>query len=626
MSCAWRPWQHQVLRATVCICMVLTLAVNSHYRVNAENAAAAWRERAVASEEASREIHVLKTRANQGVTESRAQAHHANMLLSTERAHALLSAERSRLNEAQASIKRLQHDNSTSVSELALLRKLVNDARADHASLGKQLLQERERTLAAMEQLQHAHKERSAQLTLFKRIREAVKIAHGHLDAIHDDVAIASASKTDQTPQLETPPSDGYVNQKTSTQKRSNQKKWTRAGNEVKPTISGSGANSVPSLSPLAPHVPLDASVALEMGHPRCLFVTGGPRTYLHGINCINRRLDVLGSHFPLLTMVEPEDEAYMRAHVGVNSHPQSRLMPWRRFPDRRNRTESWRFRSPHVMDKMNLLGMPFQRVVWIDADIFVARNIDELCALPEDVRFASAVDHQPKNYGKGVVSSPGHCWSASGKDFAAKFSCSAQHCPRFANISTSPYGRPYVGLRAKSSSKCPYIPNTGVMVLSPLTVNAFNEKVVQPLVQGRISSYDETDQGAFATLVYGKQLFGDSLMRLHPMYNTLARNLRHSEVSWNLSKSIRGALVHFSRESRPWSNIPNEGSYASGPWVSACGVLLCNSVAGAYSRFQKSAGMGAYADIIDKGWERWCKLHNHTANASRNVQSHRDA
>ena len=146
---------------------------------------------------------------------------------------------------------------------------------------------------------------------------------------------------------------------------------------------------------------------AEKLGNPRCAFVTGGPREYLAGLNCMGRRLEALGSKHPLLIMVEPEDEVYMRRHLVVNSHPSSAVLAWARFPEKVNRTTSWRYRGAHVMDKMNLFGMPFRRLVWIDADVFIRRSVDELCELPEDIEFATTLDAEGK---------PTQCWPKRGK------------------------------------------------------------------------------------------------------------------------------------------------------------------------------------------------------------------
>ena len=80
--------------------------------------------------------------------------------------------------------------------------------------------------------------------------------------------------------------------------------------------------------APPGMHVPVDAAAAARLGHPRCAFVTGGPREYLPGINCIGHQLDALGSRYPLLVMAEEAQEAFMRRHVVLSSHPSSVSTP----------------------------------------------------------------------------------------------------------------------------------------------------------------------------------------------------------------------------------------------------------------------------------------------------------
>ena len=72
---------------------------------------------------------------------------------------------------------------------------------------------------------------------------------------------------------------------------------------------------------------------------------------------------------------------------------------------------------------------------------------------------------------------------------------------------------------------RCPYIIQSGVMMLRPLNLTAFNALVVDPIRAGLVSSYDSGDQGIISTLLYGpRRLFGDAYMRIHPMYNVIAR------------------------------------------------------------------------------------------------------
>ena len=46
------------------------------------------------------------------------------------------------------------------------------------------------------------------------------------------------------------------------------------------------------------------------------------------------------------------------------------------------------------MLDKLNILGAPFGRVVWLDTDVLVRRNVDELCGPRWDgVSFAAALN-----------------------------------------------------------------------------------------------------------------------------------------------------------------------------------------------------------------------------------------
>ena len=147
-------------------------------------------------------------------------------------------------------------------------------------------------------------------------------------------------------------------------------------------------------MSELHDPLPPSAAVRLRAGTPPCAFVTAGPRAYAPAMSCVAKRLEAVGSRFPLLTFVEEEDEAYMREHVYASNHSQSAVLPWRAFPTRVTGLGTIGIRGARTMDKMNLLGLSaLRRVVWIDADAFVRENIDALCELPERVRFAAALN-----------------------------------------------------------------------------------------------------------------------------------------------------------------------------------------------------------------------------------------
>lgn len=310
-------------------------------------------------------------------------------------------------------------------------------------------------------------------------------------------------------------------------------------------------------------HTPVSKADLAAFPRPRCAFVTGGPREYLPGINCISRRLQALNSSYPILVMVEPEDELYMRRHAVTSSHPSSAVLPWRRFPDPNNRTSSWRYRSAHVLDKLNLFGMPLQRVVWLDADVFLRRNVDELCELPDDVQLATGLDAE---------GAPRKCWPKRGT------------CPSYCQkaFNHSQMSRTYVGWHISTWSpppdRCPYILQSGVMVITPFNVTKFNRAVVDPVLSGEVHSYDSGDQGIITSLAYGAgKVFGDAYMRLHPMYNVIARHAKHTEKSWGGIEHNTAAIMHFTRETRPWQGPPMEGSVIRGAeWQYGCGKGLC--------------------------------------------------
>ena len=354
------------------------------------------------------------------------------------------------------------------------------------------------------------------------------------------------------------------------------------------------------------PHIPVDPSVADQLGNPRCAFVTGGPREYLPGINCLAQRLTQVGSLHPLLVMVEPEDAAYMQQRVELSSHRSSAVLPWRRFPDPKNRSEPWRFRSAHVMDKMNLFGMPFRRLVWIDADVFIRRSVDELCDLPDDVPFASGLDAE------GL---PTKCLRPlpSGKSIRA--SCDHKNCSVKYDMKKEAY--PYVGIRARDLSPqpgpCPYILQSGVMVLRPFSISEFNEIIVDPMRQGKIFSYDFGDQGILASLTYGpRQLFGDNYMRLHPMYNVIARHAKHSELTWGggvVKHNLTAALMHFTRETRPWQLKPMGASdfkTRRGEYTRTCSPVVCRLLEAGVATSRASSDRNPTHEI-HPGWKAHC-------------------
>jgi len=289
------------------------------------------------------------------------------------------------------------------------------------------------------------------------------------------------------------------------------------------------------------------AAIARLSSLPKCAYVTAGPRSYIRGMSCIAKRLEAVGAHYPLLTMVEEEDETFMRANLHVNNHAHSMVLPWHAFPA--NSTHVIGIRGERTMDKMNLFGLPLRRIVWIDADMYVRENIDELCELPVDVHFAAAL-----NAARGR---PTYVWPSRS---------ASRHCIRQFNITENRLryvARSAADLRPRPN-ECPYIFQTGAMVITPLNLARFNAEVVGPLQHSSVQSYDGTDQGAINTLLYGAaRIFGDAYARLHARYNVIARHRSHSEVFWN---GLPSALVHHTGKSgRPWQSSSNMSEWHGG-------------------------------------------------------------
>mmetsp|Transcript_18145 Transcript_18145/g.46433 ORF Transcript_18145/g.46433 Transcript_18145/m.46433 type:complete len:346 (+) Transcript_18145:56-1093(+) len=312
--------------------------------------------------------------------------------------------------------------------------------------------------------------------------------------------------------------------------------------------------------NPRSFHDPLSSRAAATLlasavGQSSCTFVTAGPRTYLPGISCVSKRLDALDAKYPLLVMVEPEDLAYMSENVYARRGNRSIVLPWHAFPGSASNARNLGIRSARIMDKINLFGMPTSRLVWIDADMFLLENIDALCELPDDIDLAA---------GFNAAGRPSYIWQTEG----SRFNSRSKHCVWYYNMSVDRQN--YTFMRpseyAPSPSECPYMLNTGLMVIRPLSLVAFNRYFVEPMRNLSIRSYDGTDQGIVNTLLYGTQkLWGDRYAVLHPRYNVVAKDRHDSERRWGGLMSI---VLHYTGLSgRPWHHNYTSKSI----WHTAC-------------------------------------------------------
>ena len=151
---------------------------------------------------------------------------------------------------------------------------------------------------------------------------------------------------------------------------------------------------SAPTMAPFpdAPDTPI----------PACVFmtgVTGRMQSFLPGIRCIARRLRELGSAIPLVIAVPTTEMTWAKDALqaqGVLSSNVS-LVSWNRFqyelPLRGHFTIK-RWKDTRVLDKLAVLGAPYRRVVWLDSDVLLKRNVDHLCRAHPRHSFAAGLNH----------------------------------------------------------------------------------------------------------------------------------------------------------------------------------------------------------------------------------------
>ena len=143
-----------------------------------------------------------------------------------------------------------------------------------------------------------------------------------------------------------------------------------------------------------------------KRGQPRCVFMTGVSRNvtnYFPGVLCILHQLRALRSRVPLVIAVPAEEQAAAQALLdAAGGSSNVALVAWGHFPyePRYTRHHQRRWKDTRVLDKLNILGAPFKRLVWLDTDVLIRRNVDELCGAEWDnVDFAAAYNsgHEPR-------------------------------------------------------------------------------------------------------------------------------------------------------------------------------------------------------------------------------------
>lgn len=290
-----------------------------------------------------------------------------------------------------------------------------------------------------------------------------------------------------------------------------------------------------------------------------CVFMTGvtlNVTKYLPGAMCIMKRLRDVGSRYPLVFAVPPDEAEVARAALAAvpEISANSTVMSWSRFPYEPQLT-GWarRWRGTRVFDKLNMLGAPFERVVWLDTDVLINRNVDELCQL--DAPFAAAYNsgHEART-----------CWSSRHMHLGDE----CRGCRHHGVQADEQKGGYWVrkGLQEQRAGnrsglpRCTYEFNSGVVAFRPLNRSAFVERVVRPVSCGRAPSRDGGDQGTLNSLAFGLAAF-DDMRRVYVLpstYNALHRVQMLRPPVW---RRWDPALVHIVGHRKPWSEAARKSA-----------------------------------------------------------------
>ena len=300
---------------------------------------------------------------------------------------------------------------------------------------------------------------------------------------------------------------------------------------------------------------------------PGCTFVTGATASLarqLPGVLCVVQRLHQLGSRHNVVVLAPIEDVplavAALPSNVTVLS---TSRFPYEYTPSNGGRSWSSRFVGRRILDKLLLLGAPFERLVWLDSDTFLLENVDELCNIKS--RFAAALNDGFE---------PRTCFFTSPHKYDECEQCRVrgpvgEHVPacQHHGISRDEIAESFwvrLNLRyfeahrnesahlwRRTLKPCVYEFNTGVLSVAPLGVRAFRRLVWEPVLCHQVHSRDQGDQGAFNTLVQRDRIFDDSVTLLPSTFNTLLQ--LYQRQGRRRSPSALPKVLHLSGPRKPW-------------------------------------------------------------------------
>ena len=200
---------------------------------------------------------------------------------------------------------------------------------------------------------------------------------------------------------------------------------------------------------------------------PTCVFMTGVTKnvpTYLPGVMCIMQRLHDLRSRYPLVLAVSADEAEQAQAELDAvpELSVNTTVMRWSRFPHA-PRLSGWarRWQGSRVLDKLNVLGAPFERVVWLDPDMLLTRNVDELCEMRGRLAAAYNAGHEART-----------CWSNTSTHLGDQCEGCRHHGIRRDERANTYWVRKGLDEQAAGAREgkplCNYEVNTGVMVIEP--------------------------------------------------------------------------------------------------------------------------------------------------------------
>ncbi|KAL3454067.1 nucleotide-diphospho-sugar transferase [Aspergillus insuetus] len=257
---------------------------------------------------------------------------------------------------------------------------------------------------------------------------------------------------------------------------------------------------------------------------------------YLSGLLTLEFSLRKSGSKYPLLVLYTdsfpPEGHAALDAR-GILKRRVPYLLPTvsKDFVNDVRFYDCWSKLTPFGL-------VQYERVVQLDSDMVVLKNMDELMELELDAPELAGTGERVFAASHACVCNPlkkAHYpkdWIPSNCAFTSQHST-----PKVAQESGAP---PTTGLG---------IPNGGLQVVNPS--QAVYDKIIAQLASSTASNYDFADQSLLSDIFYGRWV---ALPYIYNALKTLRREGVHDPI-W-VDENVKN--VHYILSPKPWDEDPN--------------------------------------------------------------------